>query len=358
MNSPGGWAQAPVRLLLLTAAIVMVILTACQASPAEYNFSYACLHRSLPPCIAAEEFAARVADRTDGRVQIEITAISDLAVSDDEVLSRLEDGKLDLAEIFSGFLSGDRAVFDMLDLWGLYDDYGTQAQVTEAIRNDIEGIIAERSGGMVLAIQFYPSNYFFAKNPLRTAADMQGLRTRSHSRISEDLLESIGSIANPVIFGEVYQAFQVDQLDAALSCSSCGAGLKWHEVADYLVGPIPTLGHSWITINSQRWSELPLDIQLIIQEEALRLETATKNGSLGVWDELGVQENIAAGMEHIQLTPELKDLMRTATITTSIPRMIEESGGPSSNVVKIFNQKIAPIVGVEITEEGQATDTE
>ena len=165
MNSPTEWA----KVFLLSAPVGLLILAACQSAPevpAEFNLQYACLHRNLPPCLAAEEFAAQVADRTDGRVQIEITTTSDMGFRAKGVtLQLVVDGTLDMAEIHSAHFQndGDQAFLDMLDLWGLYRDYETNAEVTEAVREDIEGLIAERSGGVVLASLFYPSNYFFPK---------------------------------------------------------------------------------------------------------------------------------------------------------------------------------------------------
>ena len=75
MTSSGGWEKNLVRLFLLSVPIGLLILAGCRPAPAEFNLQYACLHRGLPTCLAAEEFAARVADRTDGRVQIKITTL-------------------------------------------------------------------------------------------------------------------------------------------------------------------------------------------------------------------------------------------------------------------------------------------
>ena len=358
MNSPGGWAKALVKLFVISAPVSLLTLAACQSSPAEFNLQYACLQPNLPPCLLAEEFAARVADRTDGRVRIEITSIPDLLGREIDEVPRLEDGTLEMAEIYAAhfFGDGDRAVLDILDLWGLYPDFGTQEQVTEAIRKEIEGIIAKRSRGLVLAVQFYPSNYLFSRRPLRTVADIQGLRIRSHNTLSDDLLDGMGAIAEHVTFDSVSPNLQSGNLGAAISCSSCGVGLRWYYVAAYLVGPIPALGHSWITINGKIWSELPPDIQLIIREEAKRHEVATKEASLARWDQRGVQKNLSEGMVHIELTPELKELMLTASLTTVLPNWVRRAGGPNSKPVMVFNEKVAPIVKVAISQDGTAKE--
>ena len=211
MNSSVAWAKTLVRLILLSASMGLLMLVACQSSaavPAEFNLRYSCLHLNLPLCLDAQEFADRVADRTDGRVQIEVISLSGLIRDEIGVLQMLKDGTLDLVEIQAkDFVAEDeRALLDILDLLGLYRDYETQTQINEAIRKDSEGLIVDRSSGVVLGAQFYPSHYFFTKNPLRTAEDIRGLRIRSHNRLLEDLLAGIGAIPEYVRFGRVYPA--------------------------------------------------------------------------------------------------------------------------------------------------------
>jgi TRAP-type C4-dicarboxylate transport system substrate-binding protein len=224
--SPRGPAKAVKRTLLLAAPIGLLLFTACQSTPAEFSLQYACLDRTLLPCVAAEEFASRVANRTNGRVQIEITTIRNLGLRLD-VLPRLEDGTLEIAEIYAADLAQneERSILDVLDLWGLFGDHETQARVAESIREDVERVIKERSSGVVLASQAYPSNYFFTTKPLRFVADVQGLRIRSPNPLTNDLLNGMGAIADGVSFGAVYHALESDQIDAAVSCSPCGAGV-------------------------------------------------------------------------------------------------------------------------------------
>jgi hypothetical protein len=46
--------------------------------------------------------------------------------------------------------------------------------------------------------------------------------------------------------------------------------------------------------------------------------------------------------------------MRTAALTTVLPNWVNRTGGHGS---KLFNQKVAPIVKVVITEQGGAKET-
>jgi TRAP-type C4-dicarboxylate transport system substrate-binding protein len=318
--------------------------------------------------VAAEEFAERVSERTNELVRITITSISELGRIDLESDPWQEDGTFRLMEIHSDHLG---PLVDMDNLWGSYGDYETQLRVTEAIREDVERSIEEKTGGVVLAYLFYPSNYYFSNRPLRTAADMGGLRTRtflpsgkklfdqqSHTNVSRDLLDGMGAISVSKSYTQVYEELRKNNLDAAVSCSARGSNIAWYEVADYLVGPIVALSHSWIIVSRERWASLPQEIQVVIREEAKLLEETTRRNALTVWDQQGVEDNIAGGMEYIELTPELNALARQAALTNVLPKWVERAGGPQSEAALIYNAKVAPIVKMEITGEGEARDLE
>ena len=259
-----------------------------------------------------------------------------------------------MAEVYRGYVGGKLPILDMDNLWGMYLDYETQMKVTDAVKDDVDRAVEEKFGVVVLAYQFYPSNYIFAKKPIRTAADIKGLRIRSPSLIVTDLLEAMGAQVQGSKFHDVYKSLQGETLDAAVSCGACGAKMLWHEVSDYLVGPIVALPHTWITMDAAQWAELSPDLQAIILGEAKRHEELTKKNSLSIWD--GVMENEEAGMEHIEFTPELKELARKAALNKVLPNWVRRTGGPDSDPARIYNIKVAPILGVEITAEGKARE--
>ena len=109
-----------------------------------------------------------------------------------------------------------------------------------------------------------------------------------------------------------------------------------------------------MTVNGDRWAELSPDLQAIVREEAKRHEEITREKALTIWDEDGIKENEEAGMEIIEFTPELEKLMREAALTKVLPNWIQRAGGPNSEAARIYNEKVAPIVKVEITAEGKA----
>ena len=324
-----------------------------------YKFQFACISRTLDPCILLTQaggFVDRVSERTNGQVEIQISSFPELGLAGPDTLRLVESGTLDFGEIYSGYVGGDLPIIDMANLWGLIPNNETNLQIIDAVREDMHRIISERSGGKVIGESYYPNNYYFAKKPLRTRDDFQGLKTRSHSTVLGDLIDGMGAEAQFVALSEVYTALERGRIDAAVSCGTCGSGLRWHEVSDYLVGPVIALGVTYLTMNQKRWDAIPADLQAIILEEAAKHTGENRRLVTTEWSIKGVDENVAAGMEYIEFTPELKDALRQASLTKVLPNWVERTGGPDSEAVRIYNEKVAPILKVRVNAEGQAEE--
>ena len=82
-----------------------------------------------------------------------------------------------------------------------------------------------------------------------------------------DLLEGMGADPQCMAFADEYTALERGVLEAAVSCGTCGSGVRWYEVTDYLVVPIVAIGVTWITMNKDVWESIPADLQTVIKEE-------------------------------------------------------------------------------------------
>ena len=118
MKPPGGWVKPSLTALMLSAATALMILTACRQPP-EYKLSYACLNRDLAPCVAAQEFASQVSDRTNGRMRIKVTSMGAGELRGGKILLLMKEGTIAMAELYRAHfpLDGDAAILDISDFW-------------------------------------------------------------------------------------------------------------------------------------------------------------------------------------------------------------------------------------------------
>ena len=322
-----------------------------------FKFQYACINRTLDPCellAAPGGMVEKIRERTNGQIDIQISSFPELGLAGPDTLRLVADGTLGMVEIYSGYIGGDLPIVDVANLWGVIGDIGTNWKTIEAVQGPIHKIIEERSNGIVLGESYYGNNYYYAAKALRSPDDLKGLKIRSHSTVLGDLINGMGADAQFVAFSEVYTALERGILDAAVTCGPCGAGLRWFEVADYLNGPIISIGVTYITINKDRWEEIPADLQAIMKEEAMAHQAENRRLMEDVWDPLGITENVAGGMEFVEFSQELKDALKQAAIDVVIPNWVDRNGGPGSEAVTMFNDLVGPIVGVTIDANGKA----
>jgi len=324
-----------------------------------FNFQYACINRTLDPCelmAAPGGLVDKISERTNGQVEIEISSFPELGLGGPDTLRLIEDGTLGMAEIYSGYVGGDYPPIDAANLWGLIPDNDVNLDVIDAVHDAVAADMLDRFGAVVIGESYYPNNYYFSGKPLRTVDDFAGLKTRSHSTVLADLLNGMGADAQFMAFSEVYTGLERGILDAAVSCGGCGAGLRWFEVTDYLVGPIVALGVTYISMNEDRWNEIPADLQAIILEETDAHSAKNRSLVTKEWTVSGVEDNVAGGMEYIEFTPEIKDALRKASIEQVVPNWVERVGGVDTDAVRMYNEFVGPLLGVMIGPDGQAVE--
>ena len=139
-----------------------------------FTFQIACINRTLLPCVllAGEiegepGFIARVADRTNGQLQFELTSFPELGIAGPDTLRLTADGTLSVTEIYSGYVGGDFPVMDISNLWGLYPTVDAQFGVIDVIQPEMAEVTAQ-NGGVQLFYSFADDNFFFSRRPIRS----------------------------------------------------------------------------------------------------------------------------------------------------------------------------------------------
>ena len=309
---------------------------------------------------AMVEFAQRVLDRTNGQVEIEVTGFPELGIEGPDTMRLIRDGTLDMVEVYAGYVSGDWPMIEMTELVGLYPDAETKLEVFEAIRDEEIRIIRERFNGQVIVYTFYDDQLIFSKKPLRTLEDFEGMKIRVHSTSLSDLVNNLGAESQFIPFAEVYAALDRGIVEAGFAGGRGTVGQKWYEITDYLHGPLNSNTHGLITINLDKWNEIPADFQQIILEEGQKT-TEQIIGMLPLWDQEGIDLNLQgdgnAGMEFIEFSPEIAAAIRQTAIDIILPNWVERAGGPDTEAVQLFNELIGPIIDVRVNPDGSASAT-
>ena len=316
-----------------------------------FSMQFVCVNRSLQTCDLFTEYIERVMERSNGQLELEITSFPELGISGTDMLDLLADGTIEFTELPGNFVGGSWPFIEIAELYGLFPDSETQNRIFAAVRDDEIRIIRDRFGGEVIFYDYYPDQFFYSKKPLNSLSDFEGLKTRAHSVPLADLINGLGAEAQFVTFADVYPSLERGILDAGVTGSGPGYGQRWYEVTKYIVGPLSTHPHNAIVMNSDIWNSLPDHLQDILKEEGAKTE-AENLRLVESWDQEGVDNNVAEGMIYSEFTPEMQEAIRQTAIDTSLPNWVDRVGGPDTEEVRIFNEKVGPIVGMKINSDG------
>jgi TRAP-type C4-dicarboxylate transport system substrate-binding protein len=198
----------------------------------------------------------------------------------------------------------------------------------------------------LLAMAVYPDQAIFSKRPVRNLEDFKGLKTRVHSVALASLVAGLVGEPLTVAFAEVYTALERGTLDAGISGTKPGLGLRWYEVSKYLVGPISMRPHVALAINKNIWKRLPQDLQAVLREEAEAIVEGKAFEAIEVWNQEGIDKNVEKGMEHQPFSPEVQATIKEILRTKVVPDWVRRAGGQMA--AQHFNELIAPLVGFTV----------
>jgi TRAP-type transport system periplasmic protein len=304
------------------------------------------INRTLDPWKLFEEWAQSVEKRTNGRVKFEFTSLPELGLGGAETIRVIKTGVVDVAEVYGGYVAGELPMLEILEIPGIFPDPETAKKAILAWKPHEAKILEERANAVLLAMAVYPDQAIFSKRPVRTLEDFKGLKTRVHSVALASLVAGLKGEPLTVAFAEVYTALERGTLDGAITGTKPGLGLRWYEVAKYLVGPISMRPHVALSINKRIWKRIPKDLQAILKEEAEAIVEGKAFEAIEVWNREGIDQNVEKGMEHQPFSPEVQEAIKELLRTKVVPDWVRRAGGQVA--AQRFNEIIAPLVGFTV----------
>jgi TRAP-type C4-dicarboxylate transport system substrate-binding protein len=317
--------------------------TAAQPVKAEFKLKLMGINRTLDPWKLYEEWAQSVEKRTNGRVQFDLTSLPELGLGGAETIRVLKTGVVDVTETYGGYVAGELPMIEILEIPGIFPNPEIAKKAILAWKPHEAKILEEKANAVLLAMAVYPDQALWSKKPLRKLEDFKGLKIRVHSVALSSLVAGLGGEPLTIAFAETYTALERGTLDAAISGTKPGYGLRWYEVSKYLVGPIAMRPHVALAINKNAWKRLPVDVQQILKEEAEKLVESKAFEAIEVWNKEGIDKSVEKGMEHLPFSPELQTAIKEVLRTKVVPEWIKRAGG--AEAARLFNEIIAPLVG-------------
>ena len=341
--------------------------TEATSSGHSIEIQHVCISRNLATCVIMEAyFAPRVAARTQGQVQFSVTSFAELSglgggITQDS-LNLVGEGTLDMANIYTGYVSGALPAIEVQSLWGMGPDWESTYLALVDMIPDVERMLTEETGGAVINRNWFAGadQWFFSKEPLQTLEDFRGKKIRTHAAALSSIIEGLGAEALFVPPGADYLALQNGTVDVGTTGALLAVGGQYYEIADYMAGPIIGFGYTTNVINGDLWESIPADLQQIILEEGAIAELEALRIA-PYHNVLAVQANQSAGIQPIPFSEDIIRYIAGVVLPQNIiPEWLERLGYPERNqdAVRIFNEHAGPYIGLRIEGDGTVSRVE
>lgn len=210
-------------------------------------------------------FAERLAEETDGRVELKIFPGGQLG-SETAMLEGLEAGNVEIAISAAANASTYVPSFGIFSVGYLFadKDHFVRTLQDEEFNRLVDAQIEEADTGFrrIATITAGLRNVYSNQGPVLSIADIKGQKMRvMASPIESEVWSALGALPLAMPMGEVYTGMQTGLLQAAENAAGNYAGTKHYEVAPYY----SLTGHQWlicfIFASDRTWNKLPADVQ-------------------------------------------------------------------------------------------------
>lgn len=262
--------------------------------------------------IAMTEFADKVEERTDGRIQVRILPNGQLG-SENENMEQLMAGVISMTKVSAPGLATYNESYHAFGLPYIFDDTEDFYHVMDS--SQMQDFFLSSSDDGFVTLTYYTSGArsFYTKNKaIRTPADLKGLKIRVQDMKSQtDMMKALGGIPVAMSYGDVYTSLQTGIIDGtennetALTTGKHGEICKVYSTDQHAM--IPDV----MVMSAKVWKTISPEDQQIILEAAHESTESHKIAWDAAIDEAIQEASAQMGVEFVNDVD--KDAFRQAT---------------------------------------------
>jgi tripartite ATP-independent transporter DctP family solute receptor len=226
---------------------------------------------------------AQAADElSKGRLQVKIFANAQLG-TDRDMIEGMQLGSIDLASPSTGAMGAVLPAATVLDLPYMFDDHAHVYRV-------LDGPVSERLHRLFDGVGFHPlgwweigfRNLTNSKRPVRTPADVQGLKLRTlPSSVHQAAWSLVGAQPVALDFTEVYNALSTGVVDGQENPFNIILTGKLYEVQKHLSLTRHVYGAAPTSVSDKTWAKLSPDLQQVLKAAVARSVVAERKAASG-----------------------------------------------------------------------------
>ena len=286
----------------------------------------------------------RVTELSGGKVKFQYFGAEQLGKLKD-MLTLLQSGATDIAYIPPTFFEGKMPLSSVHSLPNLFSSshVGGLAFYDTSVKTAIMKEDYERNGIRPLwGTMTSTYNIFTRDKPIRSVADLKGMKLRSAGSYQDDAVRLLGAVPVGVPSPEAYQAMQLGTVDGAIFPTSAAKSYRIHEISKYFtIGFDITSFYAPYSVNLRAWDRWPADVKAAFEkangEANLRMGKYFDDSNQELIDEYA-----KSGVEIIGL-PEAEQAKVRTTLAPLYDKWVGDMKAknlPGDEVLKYFREAI------------------
>jgi TRAP-type C4-dicarboxylate transport system substrate-binding protein len=215
--------------------------------------------------ITAEQWAREVEKRSNGRVKISYFPAATLTPPA-QTYDSIVKGIADMGMSLFGYTRGKFPLTEVIDLPLGYKSGSQATKLINAYYKKFKP--KEMDDVKILFLHAHgPGLIHTAKKPVRTMADLRGLKIRSHG-LSAKVVQALGGAPVGMPMTETYDALSKGVAEGVMCPYEGVQGFKLTDVIKYTTEdyPIAYTSGVFFAMNKAKWNSLPPDIKKIMEE--------------------------------------------------------------------------------------------
>jgi TRAP-type C4-dicarboxylate transport system substrate-binding protein len=204
-------------------------------------------------------FSEDVKKATNGALDITVHSNGSL-IKHPDILRAVSTGQVNIGEILLGQFGNEDPIFAADNVPFVAPGYDAGWKFYQAQKPYLEKKLQGRGAKLLYAVA-WPGQGLYTKDPVKTVADLKGLKMRTYSPLTARLAELLGASPTVVQVPEVPQMFATGAMHAMVTSSATGTTTKaWEFVKNYYKT------NAWnpkdvVIVNERAFSRLPKNQQ-------------------------------------------------------------------------------------------------
>ena len=219
--------------------------------------------------VSLENFAAYVAEQSNGRVKIDIYAAEQLG-SNAEMSEMVSMGNLDAMMMPAGQLAMYAPKVNILGLPFLFANY---EEVYVVLDSEVgKSLVEDLKGRNMIQLAYWENGLRQVTNSVRAIeapADLAGLKIRTpEDSMTLAIFKALGASPSPLAFSELYLALQQKTFDGQENPVSNIHANNFQDVQGYITITNHKYEPKSMVFSLATWNKLPDDVKALLQEAA------------------------------------------------------------------------------------------